>query len=70
MKASFAAAGSKDFIRKGKVHDWKNHLTDSMSQRIEEETYRRLTAVCPKLLKQWEDLGILSGNTVQPPTEN
>lgn len=61
MKESFAANGRGDFIRKGVVHDWKNHLTETMNRRIEEETYTRLRAVCPKLLKQWEDLGVLSG---------
>ena len=66
LKESYAASGRGNFMRKGIINDWKNHLTDSMNQRIEEETYRRLRAVCPKLLTKWEGLGILSGDTVQP----
>ncbi|XP_003747714.1 estrogen sulfotransferase, testis isoform [Galendromus occidentalis] len=62
MKSLFTAGGDGDFVRKGIVHDWKNHLTDEMSQRIERETYARLKDVCPDLLKQWEDLGVLSGS--------
>ena len=63
MKTMFDASGLRGFIRRGEVHDWKNHLTDEMNRRIEKETYSRLKTVCPDLLEQWETLGILPGET-------
>ena len=60
MKTFFSTTASF-LVRKGAVHDWKHYLNEEMNRRIEKETYSRLRNVCPSLLKQWEDMGVLPG---------